>query len=496
MPSYSFREGLSLTPDEYMLGWAPFAHKLAWFMQAGYEPHTYQGLFHSMSADDSLLVRYRHLVAGRRGGKTLSAAWEVLYYALHPDQWHLHAHGEVSDKPLHIWVLTKDLKVGRAALLAMRECVSQAGLKAGVDYKENRGDLYFEFPNGTLVEFKTAVDPQSLRGAGLDLLWLDEAAFIPSREAWDVVKPALMNKRGGVICTTTPAGKNWYWHEFFEKGGADHGAVEYRSIDNPYFPKESWIEEKLRYHPLLFKQEYEASFDSMAGRELPGDWLTKWFYDEKDFPKDFVDGRFTGEKYIGVDPASSLSDDADRFVVALIGVSKLDGQTFLLDMFAGRIPFAEQLQLIQDWHLMHRPQLIGIESTAYQAVLAQQVARMPHLPPVVPMIARGKKFERILSMSPLFRVGKVRVKETHRDFIEEWLNYDSTLKNPEDDCLDAVEIALRTAGALMPVAAVSEVTYGDPFLPKGRSLEDMVKADLPGAYSKGPQNDEHLGAEW
>lgn len=499
MPNYSFREGVAFSTEEFLTKLAPFAVKFQWFMSSGYEPHTYQALFHTLTnADDTFqLCRYRHLVAGRRGGKTLSAAWEMLFYALHPQHWHWDRNAETSDKSLHCWVLTKDLKVGRAALLAFREVISQAGLVANVDYKENRGDLYFEFANGTLVEFKTAVDPQSLRGAGLDILWIDEAAFIPNSEAWNVVKPALMNKRGGVICTTTPAGKNWYYREFFGPDNAnrtDNASVEYRSIDNPYFPKESWIEEKLRYHPLLFKQEYEASFDSMAGLELPGEWLTKWFYSKDDeFFKMHEKAGF--DKFIGVDPASSLADDADHFVICVVGVSKIDATVFLLDLWMGRLPFAEQLQIISDWHLIHRPHLIGVESNAYQAVLAQQAARMANLPPVVPMLAKGKKAERILAMSPLFRVGKCRVRETERDFINQWLNYDTTLKNPEDDCLDAVEIALRTAGALMPPATESLTDFGFSLLPKGRSTEEWVKADLPGNYTANT-GDEHLGMEW
>ena len=50
----------------------------------------------------------------------------------------------------------------------------------------------------------------------------------------------------------------------------------------------------------------------------------------------------------------------------------------------------------------------------------------------------------------LFQIGKVRIKQEHRDFIDEWINYDASISNPKDDCLDSVEIALRAAGALLP----------------------------------------------
>jgi hypothetical protein len=95
------------------------------------------------------------------------------------------------------------------------------------------------------------------------------------------------------------------------------------------------------------------------------------------------------------------------------------------------------------------PDIIGIESNAFQAALVQQAERLPSMPPIVPIFAKGKKYERIMAMSPLFKIGKIRIKKDHKDFIDEWINYDASISNPRDDCLDSVEIALRTAGALL-----------------------------------------------
>lgn len=495
MPAYSFR-GEPLSPKALVERWVPFAAKFAWFHEKGYTPHEYQAIFHTLCVGDSLddqLCRYRHLVAGRRGGKTMSAAWEILFYALHPEAFHWDAHRSHSDDPLHIWVLTKDHKVGRAPLLALRKALKAAGLTNNVDYKENRSELYFEFPNGTLIEFKTAVDPQSLRGAGLDILWIDEAAFMPDREAYDVTTPALDDKLGIVICTTTPDGKNWYYEEFWSDDALDDpdiGRVEYRSVDNPYFPRKAWEERKRRYHPLLFKQEYEASFDSMVGKELPGDWLTKHFYVMGDLPRD-KEGKIELTRYIGIDLASSLADTADYFAAAVIGVSHDLTQVYLLELYKDRIPFADQIEFVREWHLKYRPMLIGIENTGYQQVLVQQTLRLENLPPIVPQPAVGKKSTRILSMSPLFKIGRVRVRTDHRDFIDEWLNYDSTLKNPKDDCLDAVEIALRTAGALLPLSSLDERTI------KPKTLLQEAHEDLPGLWTPDSRHfDEEMGDQW
>jgi phage terminase large subunit-like protein len=468
----------------------PMAAKLWWFLAHDYLPHPYQMAFHfNLDADTGRLARHRHLVAGRRGGKTICAAWDVLYYVMNPTAFHKDAHGEDSERPLHVWVLTKDYPMGMAALMAFREALKQAGYEHGKEYKENRGNRWFEFANGGFVQFKTADEPESLRGAGLDILWMDEAAIVPTGAAWDVVRPALSDKLGIVVTTTTPKGKNWFYHEFWgdrAKALTSHGRVEYRSIDNPYFPEEEWFAERERMHPMMFAQEYMASFDSFAGKELHGDWLH--YYEKEE-----LEG-LKLRKIIGVDPAISLADRADRFAICLIGIAEDNSQAYLLELWAGQIPFPEQVELIQKWWLRYSPQYVSVEKVAYQIALVQQLQRLPGLPPISQVPARGKKFERILSMAPLFELGRIKIRTDHVDFINEWLGYDSTMSNPEDDCLDCVEIALRGAGVVLPraPAAQPELAFDHP----AADMEEIRRRDMPKRNDEARGVDEHLGADW
>jgi len=102
-------------------------------------------LFHCNSFNGKL-TRFRHLVAGRRGGKTLSAAWEVLFYLLHPEYFHLDAHGTSSDRPLWAWALAKNSKVGFPAKKAFREAIVQCKLQKGKDYEENKTEGLLRVP--------------------------------------------------------------------------------------------------------------------------------------------------------------------------------------------------------------------------------------------------------------------------------------------------------------------------------------------------------------
>lgn len=442
--------------------YSSFPLKFYWFVKNGYVPHVWQAVFHGARRTDHLCA-YRHLVAGRRGGKTMSAAWEVLFYALHPEQFHLDAHGIESSKKLWIWVLTKDYPTGFASLQTLLDAMQQAGLVHGKDYRYNKTERRIDFENGTLLQFKTAEDPQSLRGAGLDILWMDEAAFITTDEAWNVVSPALAEKSGLVITTTTPHGKNWLYDEFFSGPALTDPRefrVSYTSIDNPYFPQEQWERYRLRYHPIMFRQEFLASFEAMHGIALHGEWLHYWTAGKGDPQGDEYslqhlirdDGRYDLRIYMGVDPAVSLADKADSFAIAILGLTDDNQQGFLLDTYLGQVAFPDQIDLMREWILKWRPDLVGVEANAFQKALAQQAARMEGFPGVVPVIAKGSKNERILSMSPLFKIGKIRIHRRHADFIDQWVAFDPEKKNQKDDMLDAVEIALGVAGVLLPMS--------------------------------------------
>ena len=118
----------------------------------------------------------------------------------------------------------------------------------------------------------------------------------------------------------------------------------------------------------------------------------------------------------------------------------------------------------------------------------QQTARLSSIPPIAPIHAKGKKSERILSMAPLFKLGKVRIPRDLDIFIDQWVSYNSAIKNPEDDSLDSCEIALRTAGALLPEI----YSYDDDREPT--DIQSIVNSRVPSGKQKGYDSD--MGSDW
>ena len=131
-----------------------------------------------------------------------------------------------------------------------------------------QGDRMVTFPNGGEIQVRSADNPDSLRGEGLDFVVMDECAFI-QEDAWqEALRPALSDRKGRAMFISTPKGRNWFWR-LWQKclDDQDH---EWRgwqlpTADNPYIdPVE--IEAARRGLPeRIFAQEYLAEFLDDAG---------------------------------------------------------------------------------------------------------------------------------------------------------------------------------------------------------------------------------------
>jgi hypothetical protein len=126
------------------------------------------------------------------------------------------------------------------------------------------------FFDGSEVEIKSADGKDTtLRGAGLDFAIMAEAARI-AREAWEQgVRPALSDKLGRAIISSTPKGKNWFYELYLR--GLEEGQTEYQSWhlpsnSRPSFPQSEWDTLKTTLPDLIFRQEFCAEFleDSSA----------------------------------------------------------------------------------------------------------------------------------------------------------------------------------------------------------------------------------------
>jgi len=133
-------------------------------------------------------------------------------------------------------------------------------------YKEQKGVI--ELPSGGKVFCRSADQPLGIEGMTIYWAWLDEAGMMP-RLIWAIVRSRVSLTSGQVLITTTPYNLGWLYQEFYipwkEKRDKDLSVFTWRSIDNPFFPKEFALKEKGRLRTEEFARRYEGEFRKMEG---------------------------------------------------------------------------------------------------------------------------------------------------------------------------------------------------------------------------------------
>ena len=199
------------------------------------KPHPGQAAVHEHPA------RFKVLAAGRRWGKTRLGVHECL---------------DVASQGGRAWWVAPNYKMSEVGWRPLRR------MGAKINAEVRKVDRQIVLPGGGEVTVRSADNPDSLRGEGLDLVVMDECAFIPE-EAWtEAIRPALSDRLGKAIFISTPKGRNWFWKIW--QRGLD-GSGEWKSwqlptSDNPYIEPSEIEAARDTLPELTFEQEYLAIF--------------------------------------------------------------------------------------------------------------------------------------------------------------------------------------------------------------------------------------------
>lgn len=287
-------------------------------------------------------ARFQVLACGRRWGKTHYGAMLAIEAALH---------------------------VGRAWWVAPTYGMAQVGwrlLKRLAD--QVPGTRHWEtsklivFGNGGTVQVRSADQPDTLRGEGLDFVVLDEAAYMDERAWREALRPALADRLGRALFISTPNGRNWFW-QLYERG-RDPAYPDWRSwrlptADNPAIA-ESEIEAAQRSLPsAVFRQEFLAEFlDSGQGvfRGL-----------DEALGATAQTGRIGGHRYtLGIDWGKLQDFSAfavyDETAQSLVHLTRL-----------GQMPYQQQLVRLRDVVERFQPDAILAERNSIGEPLLEQL---------------------------------------------------------------------------------------------------------------------------
>ena len=195
--------------------------------------------------------RMRICAAGRRFGKSFLAINELAKFARHPNRKCLYVAPSYRMARQIIW---EDLK----NFLRNVKWIKRV----------NESELTIYLVNNSQIMLRSADNPDSIRGIGVDFLVLDEAADIPKLEdTWQaVLRPTLSDRQGHALIIGSPKGRNFFY-DMWVQGGAteDWQSFQFTTLEGLRVPQEEITAAKRDMDERTFQQEYEARFVDYAG---------------------------------------------------------------------------------------------------------------------------------------------------------------------------------------------------------------------------------------
>jgi len=199
--------------------------------------------------------RFRVVVAGRRFGKTVLARAEIIRAAK----------GKGAKL---IWYVCPTF--GMAREIMWDELIYALPKKWVKKINETR--LEIRLVNGSVIQLKGADRPDTLRGRGVHFVILDEFQDFRN-EVWEkVIYPTLTTTRGRALIIGTPKSFN-HFYNLYQLGNVRKNkkmlhwwSWQFPTIMSPFVPPSEIEHAKNNMDEKTFRQEFLASFETMAGR--------------------------------------------------------------------------------------------------------------------------------------------------------------------------------------------------------------------------------------
>jgi len=199
-------------------------------------------------ADD----QHRFIVAccGRRFGKTFLSMNRLAYHSRAPDQKSFYIAPTYRMAKQIIW---EPLVLKLNSLNWVR----------GID----KSDLSITLVNNSVISLRSADNPDSLRGVGLNFCVFDETADMDPSVWYEVIRPTLSTTRGKSLFLGTPKGHNWF-KDLYDQSATNPevwSSYQFTTLDGGQVPADEIESARKDLDSRTFEQEYEARFNNYSG---------------------------------------------------------------------------------------------------------------------------------------------------------------------------------------------------------------------------------------
>jgi phage terminase large subunit-like protein len=161
------------------------------------------------------------LVAGRQTGKTFFMQNDCVMRALNNTNHRMFWVSPIQDQANKVM---KDIE----SMFNNHQDVWNKIIKR---YDRKANELYFY--NGSFIKFRSADSGDNLRGATLDFIYLDEAAYMKLDFINEVLLPMVTRTGGRVAAASTFNGPNWFF-DWYKDGQLEENFQQVKSIKKTY----------------------------------------------------------------------------------------------------------------------------------------------------------------------------------------------------------------------------------------------------------------------
>lgn len=172
----------------------------------------------------------------------------------------------------YVWIVGPTMDLAEKEFrVAWRQIVEKGRIPVR---RKSERELFIQCDNGSFLECRSEENPDQLIGEGLDLVVLAEAARLKLRTYDQYIRPALADRRGKLLATSTPRGFN-YFYDFYTYGQSEDPKYKdweswmLPSSSNPLLGDEEIAAAKETTSPEAFAQEWEAKFIAYGGLVFP-----------------------------------------------------------------------------------------------------------------------------------------------------------------------------------------------------------------------------------
>lgn len=305
----------------------------------------------------------------------------------------------------------------------------------GLVKEHNKQENVTLMTDGKVIFWRSADQPDRLRGPNLNWFYLDEADYMPA-EIWDVMLGRIRRPPSRCWITTTPdglSGKGWVKDRITKKanaGNPDYARIGARTRDNIFLPVEYVRTLEESYTSQYARQELDGEDIDAMGRVMKREWLSHYAACPE------------GTKYVvGVDLAIGMKGTADDRAIVVVG--KHGTTYFVADVIFGKWSFNETKDRIartaRDWNAVK----VCVENVAYQEAMVQQL-RAETMINVKGVNPQGRnKLTRFLPIAGKYEYGYIRhAHNLPNEFTEQLLTFDGEGKS-HDDMIDALIYAVN-----------------------------------------------------